>query len=71
MAARFFSPYDKENIRRRAFAMSKDTETLKHDAEVAQFRFALIAPVIQGLFPDASATAYLPLGIIRPLLILF
>lgn len=38
--------------------MSKDTETIKHDAEVAQFRFALIAPVIQGLFPDASATAY-------------
>lgn len=38
--------------------MSKDTETLKHDADVAQFRFALIAPVIQGLYPDASATAY-------------
>lgn len=38
--------------------MSKDTETIKHDAEVAQFRFALIAPVIQGLFPDTSATAY-------------
>ena len=38
--------------------MSKDTETMKHDAEIAQFRFALIAPVIQGLFPDASATAY-------------
>ena len=38
--------------------MNKDTETLKHDAEVAQFRFALIAPVIQGLYPDASATAY-------------
>ena len=38
--------------------MSKDTETIKHDAEVAQFRFALIAPVIQGLYPDASATAY-------------
>ena len=38
--------------------MSKDTETLKHDAEVAQFRFALIAPVVQGLYPDASATAY-------------
>ena len=37
--------------------MSKDTETLKQNAEVAQFRFALIAPVIQGLFPDASATA--------------
>ena len=38
--------------------MSKDTETTRHDAEVAQFRFALIAPVVQGLFPDASATAY-------------
>lgn len=38
--------------------MNKDTETMKHAAEVAQFRFALIAPVIQGLFPDASATAY-------------
>ena len=38
--------------------MSKDTETSRHDAEVAQFRFALIAPVVQGLYPDASATAY-------------
>ena len=53
-----FSDYDVENIRRRAFTMSKDTETMKHNAEVAQFRFALIAPVIQGLYPDASATAY-------------
>lgn len=26
--------------------------------EAAHFRFALIAPVIQGLFPDASAAAY-------------
>ena len=26
--------------------------------EIAHFRFALIAPVIQGLFPDASPTAY-------------
>ena len=26
--------------------------------EIAQFRFALIAPVIQGLYPDASRTAY-------------
>lgn len=40
------------------FSMRKDTKTLKHGAEVAQFRFALIAPVIQGLFPDPSATAY-------------
>ncbi len=38
--------------------MTKDTETLKRNAAVAQFRFALIAPVTQGLFPDASATAY-------------
>ena len=53
-----FSDYDIENIRRRAFTMSKNTETMKHNAEVAQFRFALIAPVIQGLYPDASATAY-------------
>ena len=26
--------------------------------DTAHFRFALIAPVVQGLFPDASATAY-------------
>lgn len=38
--------------------MSKETETAKHDAEVAQFRFAMIAPVVHGLYPDASATAY-------------
>ena len=38
--------------------MRKDNETTRHDAEVAQFRFALIAPVIHGLYPDASATAY-------------
>ncbi len=51
-------PYDVEKHPKEAFFMSKDTETIKRDAEVAQFRFALIAPVIQGLFPDASATAY-------------
>ena len=38
--------------------MTKDNEQLKKDAEIAQFRFALIAPVIQGLFPDASRRAY-------------
>ena len=38
--------------------MSKETETLKHNAEVAQFCFALIVPVIQWLYPDASATDY-------------
>ena len=38
--------------------MSKDTQSIKQNAKMAQFRFALIAPVIHGLFPDASATAY-------------
>ena len=28
------------------------------DRELAYFRFALIAPVIQGTFPDASIAAY-------------
>ena len=27
-------------------------------AEIAQFRFALIAPVIQDLYPDKSRTQY-------------
>ena len=27
-------------------------------AEIAQFRFALIAPVIQDLYPDRSRTQY-------------
>ena len=34
------------------------TTTSSKAVEVAQFRFALIAPVIQGLFQDASRTAY-------------
>ena len=38
--------------------MTKNEETLKNAAALAEFRFGLIAPVIQGLFPDASATAY-------------
>ena len=38
--------------------MNNNTEVTKQDADMAQFRFALIAPVVQGLFPDASATAY-------------
>ena len=58
MAGSLFSTYDEEKHKKEVFSMSKDTETLKHDAELAQFRFALIAPVIQGLYPDASATAY-------------
>lgn len=35
-----------------------DNKALANATKMAQFRFALIAPVIQGLFPDASRTAY-------------
>ena len=38
--------------------MTKNEQELKNAAALAEFRFGLIAPVIQGLFPDASATAY-------------
>ena len=38
--------------------MKNDTDDTKLAAEIARFRFALIAPVIQGLFPHASAAAY-------------
>lgn len=38
--------------------MSDTCNELKNAAAVAEFRFGLIAPVIQGLFPDPSATAY-------------
>lgn len=38
--------------------MPKYVATIKNDDAVAQFRFALIAPVVQGLYPDTSATAY-------------
>ena len=38
--------------------MTKNEETLKNVAAIAEFCFGLIAPVIQGLFPDATATAY-------------
>ncbi len=38
--------------------MAKETDTTKYAAGIAQFRFALIASVIQGLYPDASAKAY-------------
>ena len=33
-------------------------ESMNHAARTAQFKFGLIAPVIQGLFPDASRTAF-------------
>lgn len=35
-----------------------DTKSFEKAAEIAQFRFALIAPVIQGLFTEPSRTAY-------------
>jgi len=35
-----------------------DNKTFSNAAKIAQFRFALIAPVIQGLFSDVSRTAY-------------
>lgn len=37
---------------------STTNKDLANAMEVARFRFALIAPVLQGLFPDASATEY-------------
>jgi transposase InsO family protein len=33
-------------------------QELANNVKIAQFRFALIAPVIQGLFPDASRSEY-------------
>jgi transposase InsO family protein len=36
----------------------KTPDRTEKDRETAYFRFALIAPVIQGTFPDASARAY-------------
>ncbi len=38
--------------------MNQSTDYIRKAAEIAQFRFAIIAPVIQGLYPDASQTAY-------------
>ena len=35
-----------------------DNKELTKAAEIARFRFALIAPVLQGLYPDASASEY-------------
>ena len=37
--------------------MSTNMNSIK-GIHVAHFRFALIAPVIQGIFPDATKTAY-------------
>lgn len=44
-----------------------NTNDLSWATQVAQFRFALIAPVVQGLFPDASKAAYFKRVTARPL----
>lgn len=33
-------------------------ESINHAAQIAQFKFGLIAPVIQDLFPDPSKVAF-------------
>lgn len=38
--------------------MTMESDTLKDAAAIAHFRFGIIAPVIQGLFPDSSEAAY-------------
>lgn len=38
--------------------MTNNEEDFKNAVAIAEFRFGLIAPVIQGLFPDPSPTAY-------------
>ncbi|MDO4327462.1 MAG: hypothetical protein Q4E24_15810 [bacterium] len=38
--------------------MNEHKEEIRKAAEVAQFRFGIIAPVIQDLYPDASRTAF-------------
>jgi hypothetical protein len=47
------SIYEKEGKNMAEKTIPKDP-----DREMAYFRFAIIAPVIQGTFPDASAAAY-------------
>ena len=42
-------------------------ESMNRAAKTAQFKFGLIAPVIQGLFPDASRTAFYKRIAARPI----
>ena len=58
MVCHFSLLYDLEKHKGGSKNMNNPTEITKQDADMAQFRFALIAPVVQGLFPDSSATAY-------------
>ena len=57
MVCHFSLLYDLEKHKGGSKNMNNPTEITKQDADMAQFRFALIAPVVQGLFPDSSATA--------------
>lgn len=38
--------------------MATDNENIKSDAQMAEFRFGIIAPAVQRLYPDASEAAY-------------
>ena len=58
MVCHFSLLYDLEKHKGGSKTMNNPIEITKQDADMAQFRFALIAPVVQGLFPDSSATAY-------------
>ena len=49
--------------------MKNPTSYTAKAAEIAQFRFAVIAPVIQGLFSDASQTAYFKRITEKPLIL--
>ena len=51
------SYHGSNTILRRFFTMTKD-KTTTDAIVIAQFKFALIAPVLQGLFPAPSRTAY-------------
>lgn len=49
--------------------MKNTTSYTAKAAEIAQFRFAVIAPVVQGLFSDASQTAYFKRVTEKPLVL--
>lgn len=45
-------------MQKEVIVIMNDRNNEKYIIEMAYFRFALIAPVIQGVFPDATKTAY-------------
>ena len=50
--------YDGRKPLKEDIFMNNNTKNLSDAAAMAQFRLALIAPVIHGLYPDASRNAY-------------